>query len=286
MSGPVDPVDAGTQTGEASGPVHRFEHDAMGTTFEVIALGKDTDYAEDAAAAAFDEVDRLELELSRFMASSDVSQIAALKPGGRARVGIAAFEALKLAEEVHAGTGGAFDVTIGALFSCWFSEDGSPRTPSEDEIASATRRTIRSASLRKASGSTSAASARATRSTGWRSSSGTGASTRPSSTAGTARWWRSARPPTGRGGRSASATRRATRRAAPWRSARTICRAGARSAGRARSWDRDLRNRSARYDRSPRNPSGLALLRNWNRRSAAARAEPLPTAEGLQTLRS
>ncbi|MHC4506503.1 MAG: FAD:protein FMN transferase [Planctomycetota bacterium] len=75
------------------------------------------------------------------MASSDVSHIAALPAGGRARVGIAAFEALKLARAVHSETGGAFDVTIGALFSCWFSEDGSPRTPSEDEIASAMKRT-------------------------------------------------------------------------------------------------------------------------------------------------
>ena len=141
MSGPVDSVDVGAPAGEAPAPVHRFEHDAMGTCFEAIILGKDADYAEEAALAAFDEVDRLELELSRFIGSSDVSQIAALRPGGRARVGIAAFEALKLAEEVHAGTGGAFDVTIGALFSCWFSEDGSPRTPSEDEIASAMKRT-------------------------------------------------------------------------------------------------------------------------------------------------
>ncbi len=141
MNGPVDSVDTGTSIGEVPGPVHRFEHDAMGTSFEVIALGGDTDYVEEAAAAAFDELDRLELELSRFMESSDVSQIAALKRGGRARVGIAAFEALKLARTVHSETDGAFDVTVGALFSCWFSEDGSPRTPSEDEIASAMKRT-------------------------------------------------------------------------------------------------------------------------------------------------
>jgi thiamine biosynthesis lipoprotein len=73
------------------------------------------DYARQAARAAFEEVDRIEKELSRFIASSDVSQINRLRAGESVRVGIATFECLQLAKRVHEETNGAFDVTIGAL---------------------------------------------------------------------------------------------------------------------------------------------------------------------------
>lgn len=124
-----------------SAPLHRFAMDAMATTFEVVIRGGDKAYAKSAARAAFDEVKRIEGELSRFIPSSDVSQINRLRAGESLRVGIAAFDCLGLAKEVHADTGGAFDVTIGALMSCWRREDGSARTPSAAELTTARKRT-------------------------------------------------------------------------------------------------------------------------------------------------
>jgi len=113
----------------------------MGTRFEVIVAGQQADYARQAASAAFDELDRLEEALSRFIAYSDVSQINRLRAGQSVRVGPAAFECLELAARVHAETTGAFDVTIGPLLACWRADDGSPRTPSQDELAAARART-------------------------------------------------------------------------------------------------------------------------------------------------
>ena len=53
----------------------RFSHEAMATTFEVIIVHDDEKYARQAAAAAFDQVNRLEAELSRFIENSDISRI-------------------------------------------------------------------------------------------------------------------------------------------------------------------------------------------------------------------
>ena len=95
-------------------PSHRFSHDAMGTTFEIIIPGEEAQYAGQAARAAFDEAGRIEEQLSRFLPGSDVARINALGAGQSLRVGIAAMDCLRLASEVCSQTDGAFDVTIGS----------------------------------------------------------------------------------------------------------------------------------------------------------------------------
>jgi thiamine biosynthesis lipoprotein len=91
----------------------RFSHAAMATVFEVLCVHDDAGYARKAAQAAFDEVDRLERELSRFIANSDVSRINALAAGETTRVSPTTMECLEIAFEMHAFTRGAFDVSIG-----------------------------------------------------------------------------------------------------------------------------------------------------------------------------
>jgi len=92
----------------------------MHTTFEIVIAGEQKpEYAEQAAFAAFDELDRLERELSRFVHVSDVARVNALKPGETIRLGEPAFECLALAQRVWQETGGAFDVTLGALKDYW-----------------------------------------------------------------------------------------------------------------------------------------------------------------------
>jgi thiamine biosynthesis lipoprotein len=122
-------------------PVHRFSHDAMATTLEVVIRGQMKDYARQVARASFEEADRLEGELSRFIGASDVSQINRLTAGQSVRVGIALIECLHLARQVHEETHGAFDVTLGSLLACWRTEDGSPHTPAADEVVAARART-------------------------------------------------------------------------------------------------------------------------------------------------
>ena len=119
----------------------RFSHEAMVTTFEIIIVHEDERYAQQAAAAAFDEVDRLECELSRFIENSDISRINNLPANQPLRLGLDAFECLQLSRRIYAETNGAFDITIGPLLSCWRNEDGTPRTPSAEQLNLARQRT-------------------------------------------------------------------------------------------------------------------------------------------------
>ena len=114
----------------------RFRHEAMATLFEVTIAQPDIDknYAGSAADAVFAEIDRLEGELSRYQATSDIWRISQLRAGESATVGLAAWDCLSLSKAVHAETGGAFDITIGPLMNLWRNEDGSPRQPDEEEI--------------------------------------------------------------------------------------------------------------------------------------------------------
>jgi thiamine biosynthesis lipoprotein len=119
----------------------RFSHEAMATTFEVIVVHEYDRYARQAAAAAFDEVDRLEADLSRFVENSDISRINNLPANKPLLIGLAAFECLQLSARIHTETDGAFDITIGSLLDCWRNEDGTPRTPSQKELNLARQRT-------------------------------------------------------------------------------------------------------------------------------------------------
>ena len=112
----------------------RFSHEAMATTFEVIIVHENERYASQAAVAAFDEVDRLERELSRFIENSDVARINSLPANQPLQLSLDTFECLKIAERIYAETNGAFDITIGTLLTCWRNDDGTPRIPSSKEI--------------------------------------------------------------------------------------------------------------------------------------------------------
>jgi thiamine biosynthesis lipoprotein len=112
----------------------RFSHEAMATTFELLIVHEDEHYAGQAAVAAFDEVDRLERELSRFLENSDVTRINNLPANQPLQLGLDTFECLKIAQRVYAETNGAFDITIGTLLKCWRNDDGTPRKPSPSQI--------------------------------------------------------------------------------------------------------------------------------------------------------
>lgn len=101
----------------------------MATTFDVIINHADADatYAAQAAQAVFQEIARLEDELSRFRASSDIYRLGQLKAGESILVGMAAWDCLALAKAMHQETQGAFDITIGPLMSLWLNSEGEPR---------------------------------------------------------------------------------------------------------------------------------------------------------------
>lgn len=115
---------------------HRFTSNAMATTFDVIINHADADdtYAAQAAQAVFQEIARLEDELSRFRASSDIYRLGQLKAGESILVGMAAWDCLALAKAMHEETNGAFDITIGPLMSLFVTSEGEPRQVSKDVL--------------------------------------------------------------------------------------------------------------------------------------------------------
>lgn len=116
---------------------HRFSHDAMATTFEVIIAQGDVDalYTAQAAQAVFAEIDRLEDELSRFRPGSDVARLNQLRAGECVSVSLAAWDCLSLAKTVHEETGGAFDITIGPLMHLWRNAEGNLVEPEAERLA-------------------------------------------------------------------------------------------------------------------------------------------------------
>ena len=119
--------------------VHRFAHQAMATIYEIFIINDDADYAQQAAYAAFNELDRLEQELSRFLPNSDIARLNHLAAQQPLCLGLDAFECLKLSKRISAETNGAFDVTVGPLMQCWLNPDKTLRSPSAEELAAARR---------------------------------------------------------------------------------------------------------------------------------------------------
>lgn len=116
---------------------HRFGHNAMAAPFEILIASEEVGYAGQAAAAAFEEVDRLERLFSKFIDNSDITQINRLTPGNWTKVSADTIECLKVAAKVNKDTFGAFDVTVGPLMTVWRNPDKSLRNPSEEELAAA-----------------------------------------------------------------------------------------------------------------------------------------------------
>jgi FAD:protein FMN transferase len=90
----------------------RFAHDAMACTFGLYLPGLAVPRAQQIAWAAFDEIDRLEQMLSRFIPHSDIARLNALAPGQSVRVSAETIECLQLAEKVYTETWGAFDIAF------------------------------------------------------------------------------------------------------------------------------------------------------------------------------
>ena len=86
-----------------------FHHEAMATTFAIVIADHPRDYARQAAAAAFRELDRLESELSRYVESSDIARANRLAAGETISIGEDALHVLLIAADASLATDRAFD---------------------------------------------------------------------------------------------------------------------------------------------------------------------------------
>jgi len=93
--------------------MHRFGHRAMASLFEILCVHPDQALVRAAADQAFDVLDRLEADLSRFIDNSDVSRINNQRAGESVKVGRWTMECLLLARTAWEETGGAFDISLG-----------------------------------------------------------------------------------------------------------------------------------------------------------------------------
>ena len=87
----------------------------MNTAFTATILSSDAALAASAAEAAFSRIDVIEGLLSRFNDTSDVSLIAALKPGEVGVVAPETMDVLPASARGCAETGGAFEPTVGPV---------------------------------------------------------------------------------------------------------------------------------------------------------------------------
>jgi len=95
--------------------IYQLNHRAMATFFEVRIADEEKTYAQQAAQAALDLLDKLESHLSRFRPSSDIARIARLAPGEKMRLSEPAFACLEIAKKMELATLGAFSVTAAAM---------------------------------------------------------------------------------------------------------------------------------------------------------------------------
>lgn len=91
----------------------------MATRWEVLLPGSDRVKLQAAAEMALDEIERLEQQLSRFLHTSDVSQINSSPAGVAVRLEPRLFALIQMAASIHQATEGAFDITLGPLLNAW-----------------------------------------------------------------------------------------------------------------------------------------------------------------------
>lgn len=118
----------------------RVRRPGMGSYFE-IRLAARTPGAVDLASRALDLVDHLEAQLTVYNDESEVSRLNHSAHLGPVVVERGLFDLLERAAEISRLTGGAYDVTAGALSEAWGFTRGPKRVPSSDELDEARART-------------------------------------------------------------------------------------------------------------------------------------------------
>jgi FAD:protein FMN transferase len=111
----------------------RVHRRAMACRFEVVLSPKDTRFVAD-ANEMLAEADRLEAALTVFRETSDLVHINRTAAREPVHVSAELFDLLTRCADLHAATGGAFDVTSTPLSRCWGFLAREGRLPASDAI--------------------------------------------------------------------------------------------------------------------------------------------------------
>ena len=93
--------------------IRHFNHLAMGTLFEALLVGEDTEHLSAVATALWEEVDRVERLLSRFNVASELNRINRTAAHEPVLIDHELFGVLQTCDQYWRQTGGYFDVTLG-----------------------------------------------------------------------------------------------------------------------------------------------------------------------------
>jgi len=126
----------------AEDPLVRFEasHAAMGTVFTIIAYGGDARTLAQVANEAFEEIDRLDRQMSNYQPESELSVLNRHAARRAVLVEPKLFELIADSVRTSEETGGAFDITVGPLMKAWGLFRGQGRVPSPSELATVLQR--------------------------------------------------------------------------------------------------------------------------------------------------
>lgn len=117
-----------------------IEGETMGTTYRVVVVTRggmlDQRSLNGAVTSVFSDVNML---FSNWDPESEISRLNAAEVGQPFSVSKDMLELLKTADEVHVGSDGLFDLTLGPLVKLWgfFTPEPNAAIPSDEEIAAA-----------------------------------------------------------------------------------------------------------------------------------------------------
>jgi len=102
---------------------------AMATRFEIVLHGENAVALRAAGEEALTEIEKLEDRLSLFRPHSEIAHVNARAAREPVRVTPEVFALLDRAQQLHAETEGAFDITIAPLMRAWGFQQGTGKPP-------------------------------------------------------------------------------------------------------------------------------------------------------------
>ncbi len=120
----------------------RYEasHESMGTIFTVAVYGRDRTFLAEVVEQVFEEVDRLDEQMSNYKPESELSAINREAAGHPVILEPGLFHLLEICVQRSEQTGGAFDITVGPLMKSWGFFRGRGRLPTSAEISDVLQR--------------------------------------------------------------------------------------------------------------------------------------------------
>jgi thiamine biosynthesis lipoprotein len=113
----------------------QYNGQAMGTTVSVWLWTADERAAAQAAGAVFDEMKRLDKEMTTWDPASEVSQINAAAGDKPVKVSAETYQVIERAVDVSKRSKGLFDITVGAFKGLWkFDEDMDGTLPDPADV--------------------------------------------------------------------------------------------------------------------------------------------------------